>query len=176
VAIVLYVFWLPLPAWTAALLLFPAAASWLHGCPRAKVALILDGGCRMCRRSLAVVAALDWAQRVAPFNALHWREVGRHFPGLREADCMRDLHVVDAGGRVTAGFDAWRALSWRLPLLLPLAPLLHLPPVAALGRRVYRRIADTRQRDGCGDELCSPGSARALQLRSLAGQREDAAG
>ena len=63
-----------------------------------------------------------------------------------------------ASGRVHAGFDAYRALAWRLPLGWPLLPTLYLPPVPWVGRRLYGRIAATRHRATCA----RPGGAATL--------------
>ena len=37
------------------------------------------------------------------------------------------MHVVTASGSVETGFDAYRAISWSVPLLWPIAPLLYVP-------------------------------------------------
>jgi predicted DCC family thiol-disulfide oxidoreductase YuxK len=49
-------------------------------------------------------------------------------------------------------------LSRRLPLLWPLAPLLHLPGTARLWRWMYRQVARRRYRLGgrsCESDACS---------------------
>jgi predicted DCC family thiol-disulfide oxidoreductase YuxK len=144
-----------MPAWIPALVFaFPTYALALYLTPRAAVDLVYDGSCRMCRRAAAVVLALDWAQRVRPLSLSDWQAVSRAHPDLDRDACIRDMHVVDAGGRVTTGYSAYRVLCPRLPLVAWITPLLYVPPVAWLGRRAYRRIADRRLRDGCGDAAC----------------------
>jgi hypothetical protein len=57
------------------------------------------------------------------------------------------MHVVDTAGgtaSIAAGFDAFRRLAWVLPAAWPLVPILYVPGVPALGRRVYRWIASHR--------------------------------
>ena len=46
--------------------------------------------------------------------------------------------------RIYRGFAAYRRVSWRVPFLWPVLPLLYLPPVTTLATRVYRRVADHR--------------------------------
>ncbi|MCA9244926.1 MAG: hypothetical protein KDA32_13290, partial [Phycisphaerales bacterium] len=56
---------------------------------------------------------------------------------------LRDMYAV-AGERQWAGFDAYRAMVARMPLMWPIWPLLWLWPIPTIGRRIYRRVADTR--------------------------------
>ena len=48
------------------------------------------------------------------------------------------------GTRARSGFLAYRLIAARVPVLWPLLPLMALPPVARLGERLYRQIADSR--------------------------------
>src|SRR5690606_5766163 len=46
--------------------------------------------------------------------------------------------------RVTKGYEAYQRIAWRVPVLWLTLPFVYLPPIAAIGRRVYRHVADTR--------------------------------
>jgi predicted DCC family thiol-disulfide oxidoreductase YuxK len=104
--------------------------------PRPLVALY-DGGCGICRRTVATLRAVDLLGRV------DWVPAQDAVTDLPRDALLRDLHAVE-GDRVTVGFAAYRRIALRYPLLWPALPFAYLPPVAALGRRVYRRVADTR--------------------------------
>ncbi|MEM7198700.1 MAG: DCC1-like thiol-disulfide oxidoreductase family protein [Planctomycetota bacterium] len=156
IALVLYVLFMNIPTWVAWFLVWPAAAAVLWLWPGGKVVGVFDGGCGFCRRALAVLHGLDWCGKVAVQNLVQWDEVAQRFPQLDAEACTRDLHVVDARGRVSVGFGAYQVLAWRLPLVLPLAPLLYLPPVTTIGRKIYRGIADGRRRD-LGHGVCRIG-------------------
>ena len=78
-----------------------------------------------------------------------WAEIHAAFPGLSQDDCLETMHVVTASGQVKTGFDAYRAISWSIPLFWPIAPLLYVPGVPLAGRRVYARVARNRHRAGC---------------------------
>jgi predicted DCC family thiol-disulfide oxidoreductase YuxK len=113
-------------------------------------ALIYDGACGLCRSTVAVLQRLDVAGRVEFLDALSdWPRIHGAFPSLLQEECLATMHVVTADGGIEKGFDAYRALSWSLPLLWPVAPLLYVPGVPVLGRRIYASVAAQRHRTGC---------------------------
>jgi predicted DCC family thiol-disulfide oxidoreductase YuxK len=82
-------------------------------------------------------------------------EVSKVHAGLTHEDCMRSMHAVSHSGRITAGFDAVRAVASWLPLFWPFALIGYLPGVAWAGRRVYNWVAANRPRDiACTDQVC----------------------
>ena len=112
--------------------------------------LLYDGSCGVCRRTVAFLARLDLLGRVAFHDAQRdWPAVHATFPALRREDCLETMHVVTSSGDVRTGFDAYRAIAWSMPLLWPLAPLLYVPGVPFVGRKVYARVAGSRHRAGC---------------------------
>ena len=104
--------------------------------PRRSVA-VYDDGCGICRRTVATLSSLDLLGRVEWVGA-SVADVGVPLDAL-----LTDLHHVE-DGRVTTGFEAYRRIARRYPVLWPALPFAYLPPVAALGRRIYRNVADTR--------------------------------
>jgi len=138
------------PAFVPWLFLPVAIAGLLGLLESARVDLVYDGGCGICTRTMALVDALNWSGRVRVLSTSDWDEVARLHPTLEREACLRDVHLVDRRGRVSRGFDAYRALAWRLPLTVLVAPLLRLPGVSALGERVYRHVADGRATESCG--------------------------
>jgi len=79
-----------------------------------------------------------------------WDDIAARYPQLLQDACLVDMHAIDRNdGRVLTGFEAYRSLAWVLPLAWLTLPLLYVPGVAAIGRRVYRYVADHRSRDTC---------------------------
>jgi predicted DCC family thiol-disulfide oxidoreductase YuxK len=118
--------------------------------PTRRHAFLYDGSCGLCQRTVAVLRRLDLFGRVEFLDALgDWSRVHAGHPALVQDDCIRTMHVVRRDGRVETGFDAYRAIAWSLPLLWPVAPLLYVPGVSAVGRRVYASVAARRHRTGC---------------------------
>ena len=80
---------------------------------------------------------------------------------------MSEIHVLDAEGRLYAGFAGMRRMLREVPLGVPLWLLLRLPGSDALGKRVYRFIARRRYRINAllGNELpdCAEGSCEMLR-------------
>ena len=88
-------------------------------------------------------------RQLRPVNALERSRVEVERLGhLNDADLVTDMHAARPGGAdewvVTRGYEAYQQIAWRVPPLWPALPLLYLPPVAAVGRAVYRRVADSR--------------------------------
>jgi len=103
-----------------------------------------DGTCRLCRRTIACLRVVDVLGRVRYLDAGSRPEVVAHGLGWLDADAlMADMHAV-RGRRAWKGFEAYRQLVGRLPVLWPVLPLLYVWPVPFIGERVYRRVADSR--------------------------------
>jgi predicted DCC family thiol-disulfide oxidoreductase YuxK len=132
---------------------FRAIRAWFNRRWKSKpIALLYDGHCILCRRSVFTLLLLDHLKRIRPVDfrdsALHKKEA----PDIPFAQLDRAMHIRFSGGRTEKGFDAFRALCWHLPVLIPLAPFLYIPGVPPIGRRVYERIAANRDR--CADGVC----------------------
>ena len=111
---------------------------------------LYDGSCGICRKTVSVLSRLDVRRRLVFHDALNrWSSIRALFPSLRQDDCLETMHVVTASGGVKTGFDAYRAISWSIPLFWAIAPLLYVPGVPLAGRRVYARVARNRHRAGC---------------------------
>lgn len=117
--------------------------------------VLYDGRCRFCRSQVAILRRLDLG-RTLEFTSLHNPSVGHDFPELAHDDLLAQMVVVDKAGLARGGADAVRYLSRRLPLLWPLAVLLHVPGTLPLWAALYRFIARNRMRiaGSCDDGTC----------------------
>lgn len=116
-------------------------------CPspaRPKAVVLYDGQCRLCQKSVRLLQRLDWFHRLAYQDARAETNWPVTEPPLQFEQLMSEMHVVTPRGRVHRGFMAFRWIAWRLPLVAFVAPLLYVPGVPALGRRVYRWVARNR--------------------------------
>ena len=113
--------------------------------------VLYDGNCGLCCRMAGLLRLLDWRGQLKLINALDRAAVEAEGLGhLADADLMQDMHVAWQGPKdppdwqVAKGYASYQQIAWRVPLLWPLLLVIYLPPVAALGRWVYRRVADSR--------------------------------
>jgi predicted DCC family thiol-disulfide oxidoreductase YuxK len=111
----------------------------------ARVIVLFDGQCAFCRKAVSLLRRLDWLGR---FDCRDARDVANLPPSGDPLDPQRlleEMHVVTPDRkRAYAGYRAVRWIAWRLPLLWPLAPFLHLPGAVWLGSKLYRWIARNR--------------------------------
>lgn len=107
--------------------------------------VLFDGQCAFCRKGVSLLHRLDWLKR---FDCRDARDSANLPPCGVPLDPQRlldEMHVVTPDrSRAYAGYRALRWIAWRLPLLWPLAPFLHLPGAVWLGSKLYRWIARNR--------------------------------
>ena len=114
---------------------------WLY---RKPMYVLYDGNCKLCRRTIASVRVFDLFGRVIYVNAADRQMIlNERLDHLDSVSVFRDMHVV-IGNKQCAGFEAYKALALRIPLLWPVVPLLYLSVVASSAKRLYRHIADSR--------------------------------
>lgn len=107
--------------------------------------VLYDGNCGLCRRTIASLQKFDLQRRLVPVNACKRSELEKHGLGghFKDPETLRDMHAV-LGEKIWKGFEAYRAIAGRLPLLWPVWPFLWIWPISWYGRRVYRHVADAR--------------------------------
>lgn len=102
-----------------------------------------DGKCSFCTRSVEVLRHLDALRRFR-FIDMHLPAAKAEFPDLNLDRGANELLLRNRHGDWFGGYDAFRAMAVQMPLLWPLVPFLFIPPVPAIGRRMYERIAARR--------------------------------
>lgn len=112
---------------------------------KGKAVVLYDGQCPLCQRAVRLLKRLDWLRRLGYQNC---RDTD-HWPPSAEPLSLKallaEMHVVTPDRkRAPSGFRAIRWMAWRIPLLLPLAPLMYLPGARWLGTRLYLWIARNR--------------------------------
>lgn len=114
---------------------------WTHF--SAPIPVFYDGKCGMCGRSVAVMRRLDSLQRLR-FIDMHSHAAKSEFPALDLQRGANEMLLLDRDGKWYGGFDAYRVMARHMPALWVARPLLFVPPVPAVGRRVYAWIAGRR--------------------------------
>jgi predicted DCC family thiol-disulfide oxidoreductase YuxK len=123
---------------------------WHRG--RGPLLVFYDSGSRLCRRIVAVLRTIDMFDTLELVGGLSDAPRRKLAPQISDEMPARDLYVAD-GGLAEAGYDACARIAKRIGVLWPVGLLMRLPPVAALGHKVYRRIADLRRYPPAGPNL-----------------------
>lgn len=118
--------------------------------------VIFDGHCKLCRAGIARLKSLDWLSRFR-YVSLHDAEVRESYSDLSSDMLMAEMYVVTASGKRLGGAAAFRYLSWYVPLMWPIAPLLNIPGTLGLWSWLYKFVAKNRYRFGRIDE-CEGGT------------------
>jgi predicted DCC family thiol-disulfide oxidoreductase YuxK len=95
--------------------------------PRSKV--IYDGECGFCRSSIRILQVMDL-----------WGKL-EYVPGPKG---MREMRLDCPDGKSYGGFFAFRKLTWLLPMLYVMIPLVYFPGAGLLGPFAYRWVARNR--------------------------------
>ncbi|NBW95786.1 MAG: DUF393 domain-containing protein [Planctomycetia bacterium] len=122
----------------------------------ARDTVLYDGQCGFCRRRVGNLQACDLRHEL-DFVSLHDPRVALEFPELPRDRLLEEMVVIDTAGRARGGASAVRYLSRRLPLMWPLALLLHIPGSLPVWAWLYRLVARNRMRLGAG---CREGACR----------------
>ena len=119
---------------------------------KGRIIILYDGACGLCRRSIFMLQLMDVLNRIKPVDFRDGILRSKHAPDLSESDLDRAMHIKTPQGKFYKGFDAFRKLSWHMPSLKLLTPLLYLPGVAPVGRMIYAKIAVSRNK--CAHGAC----------------------
>lgn len=118
-----------------------------------QIVVLFDGHCGLCLRSTFTLRMLDWLGRLSLMDFRDPTVRRRIAPDVTLPTLDRAMHIKLPDGSYRTGFDAFRYLAWHLPPTWPLAPLLYLPGIPRLGRKMYATIALRRQK--CNHKGCN---------------------
>lgn len=107
--------------------------------------VIFDGHCQFCQRQVRRLHALD-RRGILAYVSLHDALAAELAPNLTHDQLMEQMYVVERDGTQHGGAAAFRFLTRHLPLLWPLAPVLHIPGSLRLWSWLYRQVAIRRYR------------------------------
>jgi len=108
-----------------------------------RIVVLYDGDCGLCLRSMFTLSLTDWLKRLTWKNFRDASVQKKEAKELKLPAMKREIHVL-IGKNIYRGFYAFRALSWQVPPLWPLAPFLYIPGVPAVGTRIYAQISARR--------------------------------
>jgi predicted DCC family thiol-disulfide oxidoreductase YuxK len=122
-----------------------------------ELTVFYDGGCSLCRASVARVHRFDSRHRIEFLN-LHDPSSQTRFPQIDREVVMRWMQAVDTRGHVWSGADAWAHMGLLLPGWNLVAWILLIPGARWIAAKAYAWFARNRyrwNRDLCADGTCS---------------------
>ncbi len=121
----------------------------------AKLTVLYDGACNLCRSSVERVRRMD-PHGFIELVDLHDASVPGRFPQVNIDEAMRLMQAVDPRGPVYSGADAWARIGLALPCWKLIAWLLLVPGIHFVAQRFYGWVARNRYR--WNRELCEDGT------------------
>lgn len=117
--------------------------------PIDQTVVIYDGQCRLCRR---LVRLVRWLGPDRPFQSVDYHDqaaLADCYPRVDADAAARSIIVLRADGRQLHGNDAVTEIMSLLPPVAWAAPILRLPGIRMVARRVYRWVSDHRYQFSC---------------------------
>jgi predicted DCC family thiol-disulfide oxidoreductase YuxK len=88
-----------------------------------RLPVLFDGGCPMCRRTVRIIRALDWNDRLQFVDATNADARAFFAPSLTEAEVLVEMYVIDERQRLHGGFEGYLQMARVVPLLWPMVSL-----------------------------------------------------
>ena len=142
-----YILMVPFSWWAA------IANRLIYKTPR--LAVFYDGDCPLCNRTATIINHFDVMQGVAFKDLQTQADAAPQLQAYDEKVLLADLYAVDLQGRVYAGVDTYIQVFQKMRYMAVFAWVMRAPGVYHIAKAIYRRIADNRERNVCG-EFCMP--------------------
>jgi len=111
---------------------------------RGRAVLFYDGQCGFCLASVKRLRVLDLFGWADPLDFHSQPDLTRLHPELTPERCRGEMVLLEPNGKLFGGFDAFRRLCLRLPLLWGWVLLVSLPGARWAGTKIYRWVARNR--------------------------------
>jgi len=129
--------------------------------------LVYDGRCQFCRGSVRMLKVMDLFNTLKPVDYNEQSPQSLH-PGLTVERAASQLHWIEPDGSLYGGYFVLRRLSWKMPMLYPLIPVLYFPGLGLIGPWAYRFVAKNRYlfhfNKICRDNRCFLGQSQDQRL------------
>ena len=104
-----------------------------HNKSATRVKILYDGQCRFCRMSIRRIEFMDLFQRYEFVDFRLVDDLTDIHPDLKLPLCERQMILVNTDQSILAGFFVFRKISWDLPMMWLLIPILYMPGSGILG-------------------------------------------
>ena len=120
------------------------------------LAVFYDEQCPLCNRTVLCIEHFDF------LGAIEFKGLQTHARQYRGLDAipgetlLTDLYALDRKGRLSAGLDTYIAILVKMGYTAPVGWVMRLPGLYGYAGRVYRKIADNRERQICDASCAAP--------------------
>lgn len=105
--------------------------------------LLYDGNCQFCQASLRQLKVMDLFSTIKGVD-YHGVADLKTLAGITPEQAHSQIHLVESDGKVYGGFEAFRRLCLKFPMLYPVTLFVYLPGMGLIGPWLYRWIAKNR--------------------------------
>ncbi|MEM0970682.1 MAG: DUF393 domain-containing protein [Verrucomicrobiota bacterium] len=105
--------------------------------------VLYDGDCPFCIFQMKMLTWMDWLDQ-ARLRPISDPAAAALAPHLTRQDLLEAMHCITPSGDIHRGARAIRHLSWRMPMLVPLALFLSIPGVIWVAEKVYDVVSRNR--------------------------------
>lgn len=119
---------------------------------------IYDADCPLCNRTKVLISSVDMFNRISFVTAQSVKqntEIGKHFATIDDTDLLLDIYSINKQGKIHKGVDTYISVLYNMRYTAPFALILQIPGIYHIGKYVYRKVAENRERVPCTDESCS---------------------
>ena len=110
--------------------------------------LLYDGQCEFCLANVKLLKIMDIFETLN-FVDLHkfdFTNLPNQNGGqiLNKEQALSQIYLIEPDGQIYGGFEAFRILSFKMPMLYPFILLFYFPGMGLLGPVIYRFVAQNR--------------------------------
>ena len=121
-----------------------------------KKTVIYDGDCGFCQATVNLIKKIDWLNQFTFVKFQDENVLNKH-SFLTKEMCEKEIYLCKLIGKEKkyyGGYDAFKIMSFYLPITFFISWFFFLPGVIQIGRVVYRFIAKNRHKIKIGDKVC----------------------
>lgn len=114
-----------------------------------------DQQCPLCNRTVLIINHFDILKAIDFKGAQDHASKYEVLKPLSEKQLMQDLYAIDNHHQLFSGVDTYSMILIKMRYLAPVGFFLKLPGINLAAVKIYRKIADNRERIKC-DSACLP--------------------
>lgn len=111
--------------------------------PVSAIYVLYDQECPLCTFQMKLLTWLDWRHQLILLPLADPR-AGEMVPELTREQLLEAIHCIAPDGKVHRGARCLRYIGMRLPLLIPMGIVLHIPGIIWIAEKVYMMISRNR--------------------------------